>query len=94
MAKLHGNYCGPNWTAGQSKPASMIDDLPYVAPTDALDAACLRHDRSCKNGCTAQGDSKLRNAALAIALTNPRLRNVALIVAAGMTVAAPTRRFQ
>ena len=94
IVRIHGNYCGPNWTAGQAKPASMIDSLPYVKPTDALDAACLEHDRSCKNGCTAKGDSKLQVAALAVALTNPRLRNVALLVAAGMTVAAPTRRFQ
>jgi hypothetical protein len=92
MVRIHGNYCGPNWTAGQAKPASMIDRLPYVAPTDALDKACMEHDRSCsKNGCSTEGDNKLRNAALVIALTQPRLREVALLVAAGMTVSAPTR---
>ena len=94
IVRIHGNYCGPNWTAGQAKPACEIDNLPYVAPTDLLDAACLDHDRSCVNGCTAKGDTALRNAALVIALTNPRLRNTALLVAASMTVAAPTRRFQ
>ena len=92
MVKVHGNYCGPNWTAGQAKPASMIDDLPYVAPIDALDAGCLRHDRDCKNGCTSAGDRRLRNTALAVAATNPRLRNIALFVALGMEGAARTRK--
>ena len=92
MVKIHGNYCGPNWTAGQPKPASMIDSLPYVAPRDALDAACLQHDRDCsKGGCSAKGDTQLRNKALRIALTNPTLRPVALLVAASMSVTAPRR---
>ena len=92
MVKVHGNYCGPNWTAGQNKPASMIDDLPYVAPIDRLDAGCLVHDRECKNGCTAKADRKLRNVALSVAATNPRLRPIALFVALGMEGAARTRR--
>lgn len=92
LVKIHGNYCGPNWTAGQAKPASEIDRLPYVAPVDALDKACLNHDRDCsKGGCSTKGDTRLRNAALLVALTRPDLRNVALLVAAGMTATAPTR---
>ena len=91
LVKIHGNYCGPNWTAGQRKPASLIDALPYVAPTDALDAACLEHDRSCKNGCSSKGDLKLRNAALMVAVQNPKLRPVALAIAASMQVASRGR---
>lgn len=92
MVRIHGNYCGPNWTAGQRRPAKDIDKLPYVAPTDALDAGCLEHDRTCsKGGCTKEGDLKLRNTALLVAFTQPRLREVALLVAAGMTAAARTR---
>ena len=70
----------------------MIDRLPYVAPIDALDAGCLRHDRECKNGCTAAADRRLRNVALTVAATNPRLRNLALFVALGMEGAARTRK--
>lgn len=92
MVRIHGNYCGPNWTAGQRRPAADIDKLPYVAPTDALDAACRTHDKSCsKGGCTAAADIKLRNRALFIAATSPQLREPALLIAAAMTVAAPTR---
>lgn len=92
MVKIHGNYCGPNWTAGQAKPASMIDSLPYVAPVDALDAACLEHDRDCaKGGCSAKGDRQLARKALGIALVNPSLRPLALVVAATIS-AASTRR--
>jgi len=92
MVKIHGNYCGPNWTAGQAKPASMIDSLPYVKPTDALDKACLDHDRSCsKSGCTSKGDLRLRNAALLVAVTNPSLRSKALLIAASMEAASRSR---
>jgi len=92
MVRIHGNYCGPNWTAGQRRPAKDIDKLPYVPPTDALDRACLDHDRDCsQGGCSKKGDLKLRNTALLVAFTQPRLREVALLVAAGMTAAARTR---
>lgn len=92
MVRIHGNYCGPNWTAGQAKPASMIDQLPYVAPTDALDAGCLEHDRSCsKGGCSATADLRLRNVALGVALVNPLLRPKALAIAAAMEVASRRR---
>ena len=92
MVRFHGNYCGPNWTAGRPVPASMIDQVPYVAPTDALDRACLQHDRACsKGGCTSSADRRLERAALAVALTNPALRAKALTVAAAMAVAQRSR---
>lgn len=92
MVRIHGNYCGPNWTSGQAKPASMIDQLPYVKPVDALDAACRQHDISCsKGGCTAKGDRVLRNKALGVALVNPRLREKALLIAVAMAAAEKTR---
>jgi hypothetical protein len=93
MVKVWGNYCGPNWTAGKNAPASSIDSLPYVAPTDDLDAACMAHDRDCsKGGCSAKGDTRLRNAALRIAILSPSLREPALLIAAAMTATAPTRK--
>jgi hypothetical protein len=93
IVRIHGNYCGPNWTAGKARPAADINKLPYVAPTDSLDAACRQHDLACsEGGCSSKADNRLRNSALLVALTQPRLREVALLVAAGMTVAAPTRK--
>lgn len=45
MVRVHGNWCGPNWTAGQYKPANELEeddrDVPAV---DALDQACKNHD--------------------------------------------------
>jgi hypothetical protein len=70
----------------------MIDQLPYVKPTDQLDAACRAHDKSCsQGGCTSAADIKLRNRALFLAATSPTLRDPALLIAAAMTVAARTR---
>ena len=93
MVKVWGNYCGPNWTAGQARPAKDIDKLPFVEPTDALDRACMQHDRSCsKGGCSRAGDRKLRNTALLLAITNPKLREPALLIAGAMTAAEKTRR--
>ena len=45
MARIHGNWCGPNWTAGQVKPASEITraDLK-VKCLDTLDCGCKQHD--------------------------------------------------
>jgi len=92
VVKVWGNYCGPNWTAGQARPAKDIDKLPYVAPTDALDSACMQHDRACsKNGCTSAADRKLRNTALLLAFTQRRLREPALLIAAAMSAAEKTR---
>lgn len=92
MVKIHGNYCGPNWTAGKARPAKDIDRLPYVAPTDDLDAACLAHDRDCaRGGCSSKADRRLRNQALMIAARSPQLRNTALLIAVAMTAAERTR---
>ena len=92
MVKVWGNYCGPNWTAGQARPAKDIDKLPFVKPTDRLDQACLEHDRTCsKGGCSRAGDRKLRNTALLLAATSPSLREPALLIAASMLVAEKTR---
>lgn len=41
----HGNWCGPNWTAGQTKPTSKLSDTDrHVPAIDALDQACKEHD--------------------------------------------------
>lgn len=43
--RVYGNWCGPNWTAGQYKPASEITLEDYNVPAiDELDQACKEHD--------------------------------------------------
>lgn len=94
MVKIHGNYCGPNWTHGRRIPASDYDLYPAVKPIDRLDKACQTHDRDCsQGGCSKKGDSRLIRQALLVAGTtsNPQLRATALIIAAGISAAAPTR---
>lgn len=38
--RFHGNYCGPNWSAGQHQP-SVVSDVPAV---DHFDDSCRKHD--------------------------------------------------
>ena len=103
LVKIHGNWCGPNWTAGQK-----VDALTYKQRggqfnepcIDKLDCACRKHDRDCADprGCSRKGDSALIKTALAVALNpanrlfNPSLADKAALVAAGITAARPTRR--
>jgi len=94
IVKIHGNYCGPNWTHGRAIPASMYSQYPEVTPIDALDAACQAHDKDCsKGGCSAKGDRKLIRTALLVSL---RTRNGALsakakLIASGIAAASLTR---
>ena len=95
MVRIHGRYCGPNWTHGRRIPASDYDKYPEVRPIDALDRACQAHDKDCsKGGCSRKGDSALIRRALLVAgsTMNPQLRATALTIAAGITAALPTRR--
>lgn len=103
IVKIHGNWCGPNWTAGRS-----IDALTYKEQggqfnercVDKLDCACRKHDRDCANplGCSRKGDTKLIKTALAVSLNprnrllNPQLANTAALIATGITAARTTRR--
>jgi hypothetical protein len=44
--KIHGNWCGPDWTggrAGQYDP-SIDENGGYLDPQDGLDTACMHHD--------------------------------------------------
>ena len=101
--KIHGNWCGPNWTAGRSISAGDYAaaggqfDEPCV---DKLDCACRLHDRDCAHpdGCSRKGDTALIKTALAVALNpanrlfNPSLADKAALIAAGITAARTTRR--
>jgi len=93
MVRIHGNYCGPNWTGG--KPLASNDPRVdwSVKPVDSLDRACMNHDRSCsKGGCTAADDRRLARKATFISIINPRLAPIARAVAIGMMTASLTRR--
>ena len=68
MIKVHGNWCGPNWTGGKKLSAEEYAARGYSwnAPcTDALDCACRNHDRACSHpkGCSKKADTALIKAA-------------------------------
>jgi len=93
LVKIHGNYCGPNWTGG--KPLASNDPGVdwSVKPVDSLDRACMNHDLSCRaNGCSAADDRRLARKATFISIINPRLAPIARAVAIGMMTASLTRR--
>jgi len=93
MVKIHGNYCGPNWTGG--KPLAANDKRVdwKVKPIDRLDNACRNHDLSCADGgCSAADDRRLARKATFIAFIDPVLAPIARAVALGMWTASLTRR--
>jgi len=102
MVKIHGNWCGPNWTGGQKVAAADYKGSWDYPAIDKLDAACRIHDRKCGSrgnlGCCEGDDRKLINAAMKVAanpinvLLKPSLVTTALAVAAGMEIASLTRR--
>ena len=103
IVAIHGNWCGPNWTAGRNISASDYAaaggqfDEPCI---DKLDCACRKHDRDCAHpdGCSREGDTALIKTALSVALNpanrlfNPSLADKAALIAAGITAARTTRR--
>lgn len=58
--RYHGNYCGPNWSAGKVQPS--VDG--QLAPIDEFDQTCQVHDRAYARG------QQLRNADLQFAREN------------------------
>ena len=74
MIKVHGNWCGPNWTGGRKLSAEEYANrgLSWTAScTDALDCACRDHDRACSSpkGCSKAADTKLIKAAKKLQLS-------------------------
>jgi hypothetical protein len=41
----YGNWCGPNWTGGRKEQYDPSNVRLYKPPIDALDNACMRHDK-------------------------------------------------
>ena len=98
MVRIHGRWCGPNWTDGRA-----IDALSYKQMggdfkgkcIDKLDCACRAHDKDCADsrGCSSRADGKLVRTALLVSLTtrSAALSAKAKLVAAGITAASITR---
>lgn len=98
LVRIHGRWCGPNWTDGQN-----IDALAYKQAggdfkgrcVDKLDCACRAHDKDCANtrGCSAKADRKLVRTALLVSLTtrNQALAAKAKLIGAGIAAASLTR---
>jgi RHS repeat-associated protein len=42
--RVHGNWCGPDWTGGRTHPYTPAPPGYYLPPTDYTDTACQRHD--------------------------------------------------
>ena len=100
MVKIHGQWCGPNWTQGKSQPANARG-VDFTAPCDdALDCACRTHDKDCAHpkGCSAKADRKLVAAALRYAnnpinrLFRPGIVLKAEAVAVGISAASLNRK--
>ncbi|MDQ1923322.1 RHS repeat-associated core domain-containing protein [Massilia pseudoviolaceinigra] len=44
LAKVHGNWCGPDWTGGRKEQYSPANNALYKSTTTPLDTACKTHD--------------------------------------------------
>ena len=91
LVRLHGNWCGPNWTDGKAQPANA-PGVNFKGPcVDKLDCACRAHDKDCSHdlGCSKKGDSKLILEALKIA-ANPIARIFKPDMVAAAEVVIPT----
>ena len=100
MVRIHGQWCGPNWTQGKAQPANARG-VDFNAPcSDKLDCACRSHDKDCSHplGCSKKGDGALIEAALKEALNpinilfKPRYAEKAGLVASGIQLARRTRK--
>jgi len=70
MVKIHGRWCGPNWTGGRKLSAAQYAKRGYdwsSSCSDPLDCACRAHDKSCSavKGCSKAADTRLIRAARA-----------------------------
>ena len=60
LVKIHGNWCGPNWTGGQNVAAEDYQGSWTFPAETKLDAFCRAHDLDCsKGGCSKKGDAAL-----------------------------------
>lgn len=99
MTRVWGKWCGPGWTANQSKPESTLTRADRRVPcTDSLDCACKRHDIDIRdNGVSFRSDTVLMNEAAQIAsnpvnlIKNPQMFFAAEAIVAAMAIVRWTR---
>jgi len=101
IVRIHGQWCGPNWTQGKVQPANA-PGVDFTAPCDdKLDCACRAHDQDCASsrvGCSKKGDTALIAVAISEALNpmnrlfKPAYADKAAAVAAGIQLATLTRK--
>jgi len=103
MVRIHGRWCGPNWTNGKVQTAReyKLKGGTFKTPCDdKLDCACRTHDKECagKQGCTSKADRKLAKAAQKILdnplnlILSPLMYGKARVIRDGMALASLTRR--
>jgi hypothetical protein len=98
VVRIHGNWCGPNWTNGKAISARDYllagGDFKGRA-VDRLDRACRQHDQACSgpNGCSARADRRLAVEAgiVSIISMDPLVRAKAKLIASGILAASLTR---
>lgn len=61
--KIHGNWCGPDWTGGTAGQYSPTVDASggYKPPTDSLDGSCMQHDKcyaACRQSNTCDASAR------------------------------------
>jgi len=60
MVKIHGNWCGPNWTGGKNVSAEDYTGSWDAPAVDWLDRCCRTHDKQCASGgCSTAADRKM-----------------------------------
>ena len=102
LVKIHGNWCGPNWTGGQNVEAKDFTGDWNGPAVSKLDEACRLHDKECASrgdkGCCQEDDAKLIRTALKESLNpinilfRPGYAATANAVANGINLARLTRR--
>jgi len=65
LVKIHGNYCGPNWTAGKKLAAADATEKDFqVRSIDLLDGGCKIHDMDInRDGPSRKSDLRLARTA-------------------------------
>ena len=103
MVRIHGRWCGPNWTNGKVQTAReyKLKGGTFLTPCDdKLDCACRTHDKQCsgKNGCSSAVDRKLMKSAQKILdnplnlIRSPIMYGKARVIRDSMALTSLTRR--
>lgn len=61
LVKIHGNWCGPDWTGGRKEEYSPVNSSLYKSATTPLDSACKTHDvcyYQCRKENPCDGDKR------------------------------------